>query len=84
MSSLQDMSNFLFISMTGPKVAQCIQVVSILLHEPKPVLLCLPCVMCFVFILFSFPVATASSWHENDSFIQKIVFVQGFVVQLNL
>jgi len=70
--------------MTGPKVAQCIQVVSILLHEPKPVLLCLPCVMCFVFILFSFPVATASSWHENDSFIQKIVFVQGFVVQLNL
>jgi len=30
MSSLQDMSNFLFISMTGPKVAQRIQV-SILL-----------------------------------------------------
>jgi len=26
--SLQDMSNFLFISMTGPKVAQRIQVVS--------------------------------------------------------
>jgi len=38
MSSLQDMSNFLFISMTEPKVAQCIQVVSILLHEIKPVL----------------------------------------------
>ena len=38
MSTLQDMSNFLFISMTGPKVAQCIQVVSILLHEAKPVL----------------------------------------------
>jgi len=39
MSSLQDMSNFLFISMTtGPKVAQRIQVVSILLHETKPVL----------------------------------------------
>jgi len=33
MSSLQDMSNFLFISMTGPKMAQHIQVVSILLHE---------------------------------------------------
>jgi len=31
------MSHFLFISMTGPKVAQCIQVglVSILLHEAK-------------------------------------------------
>jgi len=38
MSSLQDMSNFLFMSMTGPKVAQRIQVVSILLHEAKPVL----------------------------------------------
>jgi len=38
MSSLQDMSNFLFISMTGPKVAQCIHVVSTLLHEAKPVL----------------------------------------------
>jgi len=38
MSSLQDMSNFLLISMTGPKVAQCINVVSILLHEAKPVL----------------------------------------------
>jgi len=38
MSSLQDMSNFLFMSMTGPKVAQCIQVVSILLHEAKPML----------------------------------------------
>jgi len=37
MSSLQDMSNFLFMSMTGPKVAQYIQVVSILLHEVKPV-----------------------------------------------
>ena len=43
MSSLQDMSNFLLISMTGPKVAQCIHMVSILLHEAKPVLgiLCL-------------------------------------------
>jgi len=29
MSSLQDMSNFLFISMTGPKVAQCNHVVSV-------------------------------------------------------
>ena len=38
MSSLQDMSNFLFISMTGPKMAQHIQIVSILLHEAKPVL----------------------------------------------
>jgi len=38
MSSLQDMSNFLFTSMTGPKVAQCIQVVSILLHEAKTVM----------------------------------------------
>jgi len=43
MSSLQDMSNdhfnFLFVSMTGPKVAQRIQVVSILLHhEAIPVL----------------------------------------------
>ena len=36
MSSLQDMSNFLLISMTGPKMAQCIHVVSILLHEAKP------------------------------------------------
>jgi len=35
---LCDMSNFLLISMTGPKVAQCINVVSILLHEAKPVL----------------------------------------------
>jgi len=35
MSSLQDMSNFLFMSMTGPKVAQRIQVVSILLREAK-------------------------------------------------
>jgi len=33
MSSLQDMSNILFVSMRGPKVAQRIQVVSILLHE---------------------------------------------------
>jgi len=31
MSSLQDMSNFLFTSMTGPKVAQRIQVASMLL-----------------------------------------------------
>jgi len=38
MSSLQDMSNFLFMSMTGPKVAWRIQVLSILLHEAKPVL----------------------------------------------
>jgi len=38
MSSLQGMSSFLFISMTGPKVAQCIQLVSTLLHEAKPVL----------------------------------------------
>jgi len=38
MSSLQGMSNFLFMSTTGPKVAQCIQVLSILLHEAKPVL----------------------------------------------
>jgi len=38
MSSLQDMSNFLFISMTGSKVAQRIQVVSILHHEAKLVL----------------------------------------------
>jgi len=38
MSSLQDMSNFLFISMTGPKMAQHIQVVSMLLHEAKPAL----------------------------------------------
>jgi len=39
MSNLQDMLSFLFISMTtGPKVAQRIQVVSILLHEAKPVL----------------------------------------------
>ena len=34
------MSNFLFMIMTGAKVAQCIHVdlVSILLHEAKPVL----------------------------------------------
>jgi len=32
MSSLQDMWNFLFISMTRPKMAKRIQVVSILLH----------------------------------------------------
>jgi len=34
------MSNFLFMIMTEPKVVQCIQVglVSILLHEAKPVL----------------------------------------------
>jgi len=32
------MSNFLFISMTGPIVAQCIQVVYILPHEAKSVL----------------------------------------------
>jgi len=32
------MSTFLIISVTGPKVAQRIQVVSILLHEAKPVL----------------------------------------------
>jgi len=40
MSSMQDMSNFLFMSMTGPKVVQCVKVkaVSILLHEAKPVL----------------------------------------------
>jgi len=37
MSSFQDMSNFLFISITGLKVAQRIQLVSILLHEAKPV-----------------------------------------------
>ena len=35
---LRDMSNLLFISTTGPKVAQCIHVLSILLHEAKPVL----------------------------------------------
>jgi len=35
---LCDMSNFLLKSMTGPKMAQCIHVVSILLHEAKPVL----------------------------------------------
>jgi len=38
MSSLQGMSKFLFMSMTGPKVPQRIQVVSILLHEAQPVL----------------------------------------------
>jgi len=38
MSSLQDISNIMFISMTGPKVPQRIQVVSILHHEAKPVL----------------------------------------------
>jgi len=38
MSSLQGMSNFPFISMTGPKMVQGIQIVSILLHEAKPVL----------------------------------------------
>jgi len=38
MSSLQDMPDFLFISMTGPKVIQHIQVVSMLFHEAKPVL----------------------------------------------
>jgi len=38
MSSLQDVSNFLFISIPGPKMAQRIQVASILLHEEKPVL----------------------------------------------
>ena len=38
MSSLQDMLKFLFISMTGPKVAQRLQVVSIMLHVAKPVL----------------------------------------------
>jgi len=38
MSSLQDMSNFLFMSMTGQKVAGRFQVVSILLHETIPVL----------------------------------------------
>jgi len=38
MSILQGMSSFLFISMTEPKVAQCIQVVSILLHGVKPLL----------------------------------------------
>jgi len=36
--SLQDMSNFFFMSMTGFKVAQRIQVLSILLHEAKPTL----------------------------------------------
>jgi len=35
MSNLQDMSNFLFMSMTGPKEAQCIHVMSILLNEAK-------------------------------------------------
>ena len=35
MSSLRDLSKFLFMSMTGPKVAQRIQVVSILLHYAK-------------------------------------------------
>jgi len=38
MSSLQHMSDFLFVSMTGPKMAQRIQAVSILLYEAKPVL----------------------------------------------
>jgi len=40
MSSLQGMSSFLFINMTGAKgkVAQRIQVVSSLFHEAKPVL----------------------------------------------
>jgi len=38
MSSLEDMSNFLFINMTGPKVAQRIQVVPNLLHQAKLVL----------------------------------------------
>jgi len=38
MSSSQDVSKFLFVSMAGPKVAQRIQVVYILLHEAKPVL----------------------------------------------
>jgi len=38
MSNLQDISNILFMSMTGPKVAQRIQVVSILLHEAKTML----------------------------------------------
>jgi len=33
MSNLQDMSNFLFMSMTGPKMSQHIQVASILLHD---------------------------------------------------
>jgi len=37
MSSLQYMSNFLFVSMTGPKVIQRFQV-STLLHEAKSVL----------------------------------------------
>jgi len=44
MSSLEGMSNFLFVSMTGPKVAQRIQVVSILLHEANL------CWDCFAFI----------------------------------
>jgi len=38
MPSLQEMSYFLFVSMTGFEVAQRIQVVSILLHEAKPTL----------------------------------------------
>jgi len=38
MSSLQDMTNILFLSITGPKVAQHMQVASILLHEAKRVL----------------------------------------------
>jgi len=38
MSSLQDMLKFLFISMTGAKVAQRLQIVSIMLHVAKPVL----------------------------------------------
>jgi len=43
MSSLQDMSSFQFVHMTGHKVAQRIQVVSTLLQDAKPVLglLCL-------------------------------------------
>ena len=38
MSNLQDMSNFLFISMAAPKVAKRIHAVYILHHEVKPVL----------------------------------------------
>jgi len=38
MSSLQDMLKFLFISMTEPKVAQRLQVLSVMLYEAKPAL----------------------------------------------
>jgi len=38
MSNLQEMSSFLFIGTTRAKVANCIQVASIVLHEAKTVL----------------------------------------------